>query len=80
MMLSEVVIVETEPKTFKLKVHQFCSMLRWEKGLTSHVRWPTRLYLLSDNGDDVQYFCRVREEQLSLYLIFTSIKMHIFGK
>ena len=34
----------------------------------------------SDNGDDVQYFCRVREEQLRLYLIFTSIKMHIFGK
>ena len=36
--------------------------------------------LLSDNEDDVQNFCRVREEQLRLYLIFTSIKMHIFGK
>ena len=28
----------------------------------------------------MQYFCRVREEQLRLYLIFTSIKMHMFGK
>ena len=41
--------------------------------------WPSRLYLSCDNYD-VQYFCRVREEQLRLYLIFTSIKMHIYGK
>ena len=62
---------ESSPVLFKAEVG---------KGLTSHVRWPTRLYLLSDNGVDVQYFCRVREEQLRLYLMFTGIKMHIFGK
>ena len=34
---------------------------------------------LCDNCD-VQCFCRVREEQLRLYLIFTSIRMHMYGK
>ena len=66
-------------KTFKLKVHQFCLKLTYAKYLTWHVRGPSRLNLLRDNCD-VQYFCRVREEQLRLYLIFTSIKMHMFGK
>ena len=37
------------------------------------------LYLLCNN-DDVQYFCHVREKQLWLYLIFRSIKMHMYGK
>ena len=63
----------------QLKVYQFCLKLTYEKGLTWHFREPSRLYLLCDNGD-VQYFCRVREEQLRFYLIFTSIKMHMFGK
>ena len=48
-----------------------------EEGSTWHVRGPSRLYRLYDNCD-VQYFCRVREEHL--YLIFTSIKMHMYGK
>ena len=47
-----------------------------EECLTWHV-WG--LYLLCDNCD-VQYFYRVREEQLRLYLIFTNIKMHMYGK
>ena len=50
-----------------------------EEGLTWHIRGSSRLYRLCDNCD-VQYFCRVREEQLRLYLIFTSIKMHMYGK
>ena len=50
-----------------------------KRSVTWHVRGPSRLYLLCDNCD-VQYFCRVREEQLRLYLIFTSIKMHMYGK
>ena len=28
----------------------------------------------------VQYFCRMREEQLRLYLIFANIKMHMYSK
>ena len=49
------------------------------EGLTWHVGGASRLYLPFDNCD-VHHFCRVREEQLRLYLIFTSIKMHIYGK
>ena len=47
-----------------------------EEGLTWHVRGPSRLYRL------VMYIISValREEQLRLYLIFTSIKMHMYGK
>ena len=47
--------------------------------LTCHVRGKSKLNLLCDNCY-VQYFCRVREEQLRLYLIFTSIKMHKYDK
>ena len=31
-------------------------------------------------GSAPRDFCRVREEQLRLYLIFTSIKVHMYGK
>ena len=36
-----------------------------------------RLYLLCDSGD-VPHFCRVKEEQLRLYLILTSTKKHTY--
>ena len=52
-----------------------------EEGLTWQVGGPSRLYMLCDNCDvRIQYFHRVREEQLRIYLIFTSIKMHVYGK
>ena len=52
------------------------SEAEYEKGLPWHVRGCLCCAIMVM----MQHFCRVREEQLRLYLIFTSIKMHMYGK
>ena len=67
---------ESSPVLSEAEVRKRCNLARMRGG-----GGASRVYLLCDNGD-VQYLCRmiVREEQLRLYLVFTSIKMHMFSK